>query len=43
MCHVADFDGAVARVGVKQAWYERVKQDQSKIAAAFQVTFYREI
>ncbi|BAY83291.1 DNA polymerase III subunit gamma/tau [Calothrix parasitica NIES-267] len=43
MCHVADFDGAVARVGVKQAWYERVKQDQPKIAAAFQVTFNSEI
>ena len=43
MCHVAEFDGAVARVGVKQAWYERVTQDLPKIAAAFQATFNREI
>ena len=43
MCHVAEFDGAVARVGVKQAWYERVKQDQPKITAAFQATFNSEI
>ncbi|MEL6458988.1 MAG: DNA polymerase III subunit gamma/tau [Cyanobacteria bacterium J06621_15] len=43
MCHVAEFDGSVAQVGVKQAWYERVKQDQSKIADAFRVTFNCEI
>jgi len=43
MCHVVEFDGSVARVAVKQAWYERVKQDQPKISDAFQATFGREI
>ncbi|MEM1393533.1 MAG: DNA polymerase III subunit gamma/tau, partial [Cyanobacteria bacterium P01_H01_bin.150] len=43
MCHIVEFDGSVARVAAKQAWYERVKQDYSKIATAFQVTFSSEI
>lgn len=39
MCHLIEFDGAVARVGIKQAWYKKVQSDQPKIAAAFKETF----
>lgn len=43
MCHVVEFDGSMARVAVKEAWYKKVQQDQEKITTAFQVTFNREI
>ncbi|MEI2583228.1 DNA polymerase III subunit gamma/tau [Scytonema sp. PRP1] len=39
MCHLIEFDGAVARVAIKQAWYKKVQSDQPKIAAAFKETF----
>ncbi|MBD2447409.1 DNA polymerase III subunit gamma/tau [Nostoc sp. FACHB-152] len=38
MCHLIEFDGATARVGVKPAWYDKVKSDVTMIAAAFQQT-----
>ncbi|MBD2345394.1 DNA polymerase III subunit gamma/tau [Anabaena subtropica] len=43
MCHLIDFDGAVARIGVKGMWYDKVKSDVPMITAAFQQTFSREI
>ncbi|WP_017317524.1 DNA polymerase III subunit gamma/tau [Mastigocladopsis repens] len=39
MCHLIEFDGVVARVAIKQAWYKQVQSDQSKIVAAFKETF----
>jgi DNA polymerase-3 subunit gamma/tau len=39
MCHLIEFDGALARVAIKQAWYKKVQSDQPKIAAAFKETF----
>ncbi|MBW4644046.1 MAG: DNA polymerase III subunit gamma/tau [Goleter apudmare HA4340-LM2] len=43
MCHLIEFNGAVARVGVKSAWLKRVQSDLSMITAAFQQTFQHEI
>ncbi|AFY50812.1 DNA polymerase III, subunit gamma/tau [Nostoc sp. PCC 7524] len=43
MCHLIEFDGATARVGVKPAWYDKVKSDLPMITAAFGQTFNREI
>jgi len=43
MCYLIDFAGAVARIGVKAAWYDKVKSDLPMITAAFQQTFNREI
>ncbi|MCC5634788.1 DNA polymerase III subunit gamma/tau [Nostoc sp. CHAB 5844] len=41
MCHLIEFDGNSARVGVKPAWYDKVKSDLTMIAAAFQQTVNR--
>ncbi|OUL28121.1 AAA family ATPase [Nostoc sp. RF31YmG] len=43
MCHLMEFDGAYARVGVKSAWYKKVQTDLQMITAAFQQTFQREV
>ncbi|NJM71597.1 MAG: DNA polymerase III subunit gamma/tau [Scytonema sp. RU_4_4] len=43
MCHLIEFDGTVARVAIKQAWYKQVQLDQSKIVAAFKETFKCEV
>ncbi|MBE9214782.1 DNA polymerase III subunit gamma/tau [Plectonema cf. radiosum LEGE 06105] len=43
MCRIVEFDGSMARVAVKEAWYKKVQQDQEKITTAFQVTFNRQI
>jgi DNA polymerase-3 subunit gamma/tau len=43
MCHVAEFNGSVARVAVKEKWYDKVKEEKSKIKTAFQVTFKADI
>ncbi|MDZ7957016.1 MAG: DNA polymerase III subunit gamma/tau [Aulosira sp. DedQUE10] len=43
MCHLIDFDGAYARVGVKSAWYKKVQSDLQMITSAFQQTFQREV
>ncbi|KYC42667.1 AAA family ATPase [Scytonema hofmannii PCC 7110] len=43
MCHLIEFDGSLARVAIKQAWYKKMQADQPKIAAAFKVTFNTDI
>ncbi|MHC5828272.1 MAG: DNA polymerase III subunit gamma/tau, partial [Nostoc sp.] len=43
MSHLVAFDGAVARIAIKQAWYDKGKSDLPMITAAFQRTFQREI
>ncbi|MFN6513675.1 MAG: DNA polymerase III subunit gamma/tau [Nostoc sp. CreGUA01] len=43
MCQLMEFDGAVAHIAIKQAWYEKVKSDLPIIVTAFQQTFQREI
>ncbi|MEJ1933196.1 DNA polymerase III subunit gamma/tau, partial [Nostoc sp. NIES-2111] len=43
MCYLIDFEGAIARIGVKPAWYDKVKLDLPMITAAFQQTFNREV
>ncbi|AFZ24384.1 DNA polymerase III, gamma/tau subunit [Cylindrospermum stagnale PCC 7417] len=43
MCHLIEFDGAVARIGVQPKWYEKVKSYLPIITAAFQQTFQREV
>ncbi|MEH1930021.1 DNA polymerase III subunit gamma/tau [Nostoc sp.] len=43
MSHLVEFDGAVARIAIKQAWYDKGKSDLPMITAAFQRTFQREI
>ncbi|WP_193195946.1 DNA polymerase III subunit gamma/tau [Nostoc sp. MG11] len=43
MCHLIEFDGAVACIAVKQVWYEKVKSDLPMIVAAFQQTFQHEV
>ncbi|ABA21833.1 AAA ATPase, central region [Trichormus variabilis ATCC 29413] len=43
MCYLIDFAGTVARIGVKAAWYDKVKSDLPMITSAFQQTFNREV
>jgi len=43
MCHLIEFDGNSVRVGVKPAWYDKVKSDLTMITGAFQQTFNRNI
>ncbi|MBU7581702.1 MAG: DNA polymerase III subunit gamma/tau [Nostoc sp. TH1S01] len=43
MCHLIEFDGNSARVGVKPAWYDKVKSDLTMIAGAFQQTVNRNV
>ncbi|MBG1265841.1 DNA polymerase III subunit gamma/tau [Nostoc sp. WHI] len=43
MSHVIEFDGVVARIAIKQAWYDKGKSYLPMIRAAFQQTFQREI
>ncbi|MGM3307940.1 DNA polymerase III subunit gamma/tau [Anabaena sp. WFMT] len=43
MSQLLDFDGALARIAIKQAWYEKGKSDLPIITTAFQQTFQREI
>ncbi|TAF08906.1 MAG: DNA polymerase III subunit gamma/tau [Nostocales cyanobacterium] len=43
MGHLLDFDGAFARIAIKQAWYEKGKSDLAIITSAFNNTFQREI
>ncbi len=43
MCQLMEFDGSVAHIAIKQAWYEKVKSDLPIIVTAFQQTFQREI
>jgi DNA polymerase III subunit gamma/tau len=43
MCHLIEFDGTTARLGIKTAWYKKVQADLPMITTAFQKTFQREI
>jgi DNA polymerase III subunit gamma/tau len=43
MCHLIEFDGAYARVGVKAAWHKKVQSDLQIITGAFQQTYQREV
>ncbi|MFM2063684.1 MAG: hypothetical protein RLZZ507_3355 [Cyanobacteriota bacterium] len=43
MSQLLDFDGAFARIAIKQAWYEKGKSDLPIITTAFHQTFQREI
>ncbi|MFN6496945.1 MAG: DNA polymerase III subunit gamma/tau [Nostoc sp. DedQUE01] len=43
MCQLIEFDGAVAHIAIKPAWYEKVKSDLPIIVTAFQQTFQHEV
>ncbi len=44
MCHLIEFDGNVARIGIKSpAWYKRLQTEQPIIATAFEKAFQRQI
>ncbi|WP_016952202.1 DNA polymerase III subunit gamma/tau [Anabaena sp. PCC 7108] len=43
MCQLIEFNGNVARVAVRGAWYETLKSDLPMMKTAFQKTFQREI
>jgi len=44
MCHLIEFDGHVARIGIKSpAWYKRLQTEQPIIATAFEKAFQRQI
>jgi DNA polymerase III subunit gamma/tau len=43
MSQLMEFDGDVARIAIKQAWYDKGKSYLPMITAAFQQTFQREI
>jgi DNA polymerase-3 subunit gamma/tau len=44
MCHLIEFDGNVARIGIKSpAWYKRLQTEQPVIATAFEKAFQRQI
>jgi DNA polymerase-3 subunit gamma/tau len=43
MCYLVEFDGRVARVGVKPKWYKKVQSDLLTITTAFQQAFQHEI
>ncbi|MEH2196887.1 DNA polymerase III subunit gamma/tau [Nostoc sp.] len=43
MSQLIEFDGVVARIAIRQAWYDKGKSYLPMITAAFQQTFQREI
>ncbi|MBD2501347.1 DNA polymerase III subunit gamma/tau [Anabaena azotica] len=43
MCYLIEFEGAIARIGVKPIWYDKLKSDLPIITAVFQQTFHREV
>jgi DNA polymerase III subunit gamma/tau len=43
MCHLMEFNGSTARVGVKPAWHDKVKSYLPVIITAFRQTFQQEI
>ncbi|MBD2523033.1 DNA polymerase III subunit gamma/tau [Nostoc sp. FACHB-133] len=43
MSQLLEFDGVMARIAIKQAWYDKGKSYLPMITAAFQQTFQREI
>ena len=43
MCHLIEFNGSMARVGVKAVWYDKVRSYVPVITTAFRQTFQHEI
>ena len=43
MCHLMEFNGSTARIGVKPAWYDKAKTYLPIISTAFRQTFQQEI
>ncbi len=43
MCHLIDFNGSIARIGVKAVWYDKVRSYVPVITTAFRQTFQQEI
>ncbi|MGB3419683.1 MAG: DNA polymerase III subunit gamma/tau [Dolichospermum sp.] len=43
MCHLIEFNGSMARVGVKAVWYDKVRSYVPVITTAFRQTFQQEI
>ncbi|MBE9221044.1 DNA polymerase III subunit gamma/tau, partial [Dolichospermum flos-aquae] len=43
MCHLIEFNGSMARVGVKAVWYDKVKSYVPVITTAFRQAFQQEI
>jgi len=43
MCHLMEFNGSAVRIGVKSAWYDKVKSYLPIITTAFRQTFHQEI
>ncbi len=43
MCHLMEFNGSIARIGVKPAWYDKAKSYLAIITTAFRQTFQQEI
>jgi len=43
MCHLIEFNGSLARVGVKAVWYDKVRSYVPVITTAFRQTFQQEI
>lgn len=43
MSQLIEFDGVMARIAIKQAWYDKGKSYLPMITEAFQQTFQREI
>ncbi|MFO0052198.1 MAG: DNA polymerase III subunit gamma/tau [Dolichospermum sp.] len=43
MCHLIEFDGSIARIGVKAVWYDKVKSYVPVITTAFRQAFQQEI
>ncbi|MEM9922832.1 MAG: DNA polymerase III subunit gamma/tau [Cyanobacteria bacterium P01_D01_bin.50] len=43
MSYIIEFDDSIARIAVKEKWYEAVKKNQPNIEKAFQVTYKREV
>lgn len=43
LCHLVEFDGNVAKIVVKKAWYEKLKSDYFSISNSFKNVFFSEI
>ncbi|MEB3181927.1 MAG: DNA polymerase III subunit gamma/tau [Nostocaceae cyanobacterium] len=43
MCYLIEFDGNIARLGIKGKWKERVQTELPKITSAFQTIFQRQV
>ncbi|MFM6009529.1 MAG: DNA polymerase III subunit gamma/tau [Dolichospermum sp.] len=43
MCHLIDFNGSTARIGVKAVWYDKVRSYIPVITTAFRQAFQQEI